>query len=82
MFSSVEVWSVTQVTAEDRKYIPQCPQPQGLDAFLEAMRFLFTSALGFVPNTSQVCIIGFKKILCKVRCGLSDPDRPALAKTP
>lgn len=75
------VLSLTNIT-EDRTYLPQCPHPQGLDAFLEAVRFLSTSALGSVSNTSQLCIIGFRKIPYKVNFVFKDLDRPALVKIP
>lgn len=42
----------------------------------------FTSGLGSVPSTAQLCITAFRKILSKVTSGFRHPDRSALVKQP
>lgn len=75
------VLDLMQFIAEDRIYLYLCPQPQDLDVFLGAVRLL-TSTPFFVPSTSQMSILGFRKILCEIWSHLRAPDRTALAKTP
>lgn len=53
------------------------PSPHSLRACMLSLkpRDFFTSALGSIPNTSQLCITGFRKVLCRDISAYRNPDR-------